>query len=323
MVMVEKAKREYQNIFIELIKSPMKPSREIFEDINALAATIQEHGLLQPILVKKLDAAQGFEVVVGERRLRACRKAGLTQIPCIVLDGISEEQILQMQLTENLQRADLKVFEEIQIVEALKDRYDLTNDEIAIKIGLSASTVASYLTIAKGLPKKYIRMVERGKGRTHSPKALTLTKALLLCRANLPEDKLKETIDLIRKKGLSSTHLAKKLAKSEKRKIKRVLAGKKFWKELTHSLKDFASYWGDYCKLEEWESVDAFHLTLSVKMPKDLDDLDEANCLDTLSADEAPQICESCGADIIEGDRFKEKDGFYFCSGCTDETEET
>jgi ParB family chromosome partitioning protein len=195
MQLVEKAKREYQNIPIDLIKSPLKPSREVFEDINVLAQTIKAHGLLQPLLVKQLAGAYGFEVIVGERRVRACRKAGLTKIPCIVLDEISEEQVLQMQLTENLQRSDLKVFEEIRIVESLKDNYNLSNDEIAVKIGLSASTVASYLTIAKGLPQKYIRMVERGKGRTHTPKALTITKALILARANLPEDKLKETVD--------------------------------------------------------------------------------------------------------------------------------
>jgi len=92
---------------------------------------------------------------------------------------------------------------------------------------------------------------------------------------------------------------------------------------LTRSLRDFASYWSDYCKLEERESVDAYHLTLSVKMPKDLEELDEANSLDTLSAEEAPQTCGSCGEDILEGDQFKEKNGTYFCSECADETEET
>jgi len=105
--------------------------------------------------------------------------------------------------------------------------------------------------------------------------------------------------------------------------MKRFTLGKKFWRELTRSLKDFASYWSDYCKLEEWEEVSAYHLTLSVKMPKDLDDpefdSDEVAGLETLSADEAPQVCGSCGEDILEGDRFKEKDGVYFCSGCAEE----
>jgi ParB family chromosome partitioning protein len=269
MVMVEKTKKEYQHIPIELVRSPAQPSREVFEDIGVLAETIKRHGLLQPLLVKQLDSAYGFEVVVGERRLRACRKAGLSRIPCIILDGVDEEKILEMQLTENIQRADLKVYEEIRLVEALKNRYDLTNDEISVKTGLSSSTVQNYLTLAKGLSEDYLKMINNG---SHSLKDLTITKALLLARANLPADQLKEKVDLIRKKGLSRAHLSKKLAKEEKRKIKRVLAGRKFWNELTRSLKDFANYWSDYSKLEEWEDVKAYHLTLSVKMPKDLDD---------------------------------------------------
>ena len=111
--------------------------------------------------------------------------------------------------------------------------------------------------------------------------------------------------------------MSKKIAKSEKTKIKRVAAGRKFWKELTRSLNDYSKYWSDYCELKEWEEVSAYHLTLSVKLPKDLD---EADSLDRLSADEVPQTCGSCGEDILEGDQFKEKDGVYFCRECADET---
>jgi ParB family chromosome partitioning protein len=272
MVMVEKTKKEYQHIPIELVRSPAQPSREVFEDIGVLAETIKRHGLLQPLLVKQLDSAYGFEVVVGERRLRACRKAGLSQISCIILDGVDEEKILEMQLIENLQRSDLKVFEEIKLVETLKNHYNLTNEEIGVKIGMSASTVVSYLAIAEGLSENYIKMIEKGKGRTHSNQALTIGKAKLLAQTKLSADKLKENVELIKKKGLSTSQLSKKLAKSEKRKIKRVLAGRKFWNELTRSPKDFARYWSDYCELEEWEDVRAHHLNLKVTMPKDLND---------------------------------------------------
>jgi ParB family chromosome partitioning protein len=271
-MLVQKVKRNYSNIPIELIKSPENPSREVFEDIGILAETIKRHGLLQPLLVKRSEGTYGFEVIVGERRLRACKKAELTQIPCIVLDGIDEEKILEMQLIENLQRSDLRVFEEIRLVETLKNHYDLTNEEIAVKIGLSASTVSSYLTIAEGLSEDYIKMIEKGKGRNHSNQSFTIGKALLLAQNQLPEDKLKENVELIKKKGISTAQLSKKLAKSQKTKIKRVVAGRKFWSELTRTLRDFSNYWSDFCELEERESVDAFHLTLSVTMPKDLND---------------------------------------------------
>jgi len=267
VVVAQTAKREFKQIPIELLKSPSNPSREVFEDIKALASTIERHGLLEPILVRKLINQYGYEVVCGERRLRACRKAGLQTVPCIIMDGVSEEQILQMQLTENIQRADLKVFEEIKIVETLKDRFTLSNDEIAAKTGLSSSTVRNYLTIAKGIPKDYIKMIVYGG---HSLHDLTLKKALILARSNLPADKLKEMLELIRKKGLSRNALAKKLATTGEKKIRRVVAGRTFWRELTRNLKDFANYWPEYSVLKERETVTQFHLVLEVTMDKDL-----------------------------------------------------
>lgn len=311
-VLARTAKKKYQQIPIEFIKSPLKPSREVFEGIDALAATIKRHGLLEPILVKQLDGQYGFEVVVGERRLRACRKVGLAQVPCIVVDGVSKDQILAMQLVENVQRSDLKVFEEVKIVKSLKDHYNLSNDEIAVKTGLSAGTVKNYLTISN-LPQEYIKIISHG---SHSPKDLTLMKAVTLARANLPADKLRETVELIKNKGLTRHALAKKLAKDEKSKIKRVVAGKAFWKELTRSLRDYAKYWSDYAKLKEWKDMKAYHLSLEVTMPKDLNETIEPDGLETLGADEAPQICSSCGQDILEGDQFAEKEGLYYCREC-------
>jgi len=224
-----------------------------------------------------------------------------------------------MQLVENVQRSDLKPFEEMRIVESLKNHHSLSDEEIAVKTGLSANAVSSYLTIVKGLPDQYIRMIEKGKGRSHSTKALTLGKALLLARANLPADKLKETVELIQRKGLTKQALAGKLAKQEGRKIKRVVAGRTFWKELTRTPRDYARYWSDYCELEEWEDVNAYHLSLRVTMPKDLNEPHEPDGSGTLSADEAPQVCASCNQDILEGDKFSEGEGYYFCGRCTEE----
>jgi ParB family chromosome partitioning protein len=266
---IQKSEAKFQQIPIQLVRSPKQPSREVYEDIHVLAETIKEHGLLQPLLVRKLKDAYGFEVVAGERRLRAAREAGLTTVPCIVLDGVSDEQALMMALTENIQRANLKPFEEIRLVQTLRERFNLSHKEIAVKIGVSESTVADYLVIAKGLPEKYRRMISHG---SHSPRDLTITKALMLARADLPPHKLEEMIQLIRRAGLTRSQLAKKLAEGEKRssKIKRVVASRTYWKELTKDLKEYARYWRDYCELKEWEDVSSFHLTLKVTMPKDL-----------------------------------------------------
>ena len=153
VVVAEKLRGEFQRIPIELIQSG--GSREIFEDISSLAATVREHGLLEPILVRKLEKGYGYRVVCGERRLRACRKAELQTVPAIILDEkVTEEEILEFQLIENLQRSDLKPFEEIKLVKQLKDRFQLSNAEIAAKIGVSESTIGDYLSITQALPEK-------------------------------------------------------------------------------------------------------------------------------------------------------------------------
>ena len=83
-------------------------------------------------------------------------------------------------------------------------------------------------------------------------------------------DKLKEIVKLIRNKGLTRHGFAKKLARTQKNKIKRVVAGRTFWKELTRTLREFANYWPDYAVLKETEDVQKYHLVLEVTMPKDL-----------------------------------------------------
>jgi len=263
---MSESERELKVIPIAQIVSGENRPREVFEDIDSLAATIQRHGLIHPIVVKK-DIHQGWVVLVGERRLKACARAGLRQVPCLVVkDDLTEEQILEMQLIENIQRADLKVFEEVKLVQALRDRFRLSHEEIAIKTGLSHGTVQNYLTIAR-LPEETIRMIKRD---SHSADDLTVSKALLLAQANLPADELKESVEFIKRKGLSRAQLAKKLGKERPSKVQRVRETRVYWRELTRSLKEFANYWEDYSQLKEWETVDRYHLELHVSMPKDL-----------------------------------------------------
>jgi ParB family chromosome partitioning protein len=265
------SEREFRILPIELIVSSETPSRQVYEGISALAATIQRHGLIHPIVVKK-DIQRGYTVLVGERRLRACQRAGLSHVPCLVVkDDLTEDQVLEMQLVENLQRRDLKVFEEVRLVETLRDRFGLSHEEIAVKTGLSHGTVENYLAIAR-LPEEYLRMIERD---SHSVNELTITKALVLAQANLPADKLRETVELIRRKGLTRTQLAKKLAKDRPSKVQRVHGSRRYWRELTRTLRDYARYWSDYAKLKEWETTSHYHMLLEVSLPKDLREEEE------------------------------------------------
>jgi hypothetical protein len=97
-----------------------------------------------------------------------------------------------------------------------------------------------------------------------------------------------------------------------------------FWKQLTKPLRQFADYWNDYSSIEESEDEEAYYLKLKVRLPKDSSDEDsedleisEPGELERLSADESPQVCGSCGIDLLEGDQFFENEGFYYCASCT------
>lgn len=258
--------REYKLVPVDLIGSSTSPSREIFENIDSLASTIQRHGLIQPIIVKK-NIQKGYEIICGERRLQACKKAKLRMVPCIIInENLAREQILEMQLVENIHRADLKVYEEIKLIKALKNHFSLTHDEIAVKTGLSSATVKNYLAISK-LPEDVVRKIEKD---SHNPTHLTITKALILVSSKLPADKVGDAVKLIEKKGLSRKQLTRKLAKEQPNKLKRVKGSRVFWNELVRNLKEYHRYWSEYTELKEWETVDSFHLQLTITLAKDL-----------------------------------------------------
>jgi len=258
--------RELRILPIEMVVSSETPTREVFEDINSLAATIKSHGLIHPIVVRK-DISRGYVVLTGERRLRACRRAGLTHIPCMVVkDDLTEDQVLEMQLVENLQRNDLKPAEKTRAFQTLRDRFHLSQREIAEKVGLSLSRINDYLAL-EVLPPDVQRRIESG---SLSETALTVEKAHLLAKSDLPPEKVQQLADTVKEGGLTTKALAKKIAEDELAKVKRSLFSRKYWREFTKSLRDFANYWDDYAQIKEWETVDSYHLELSVTMPKDL-----------------------------------------------------
>lgn len=266
-------KKDFKRIPLELIRSPKQPSRERFEGLAELAQTIKTHGLLHPITVKKLEHNNGFELLIGLRRLKACQIAALKLVPSFVVNGVSTEQLLEMQIIENLQRKDLLPFEEMRLVQSLKDQH-LTNEEIAAKIGVSCGTIADLITIADNFPDDIVKSVVRVRGGKAARKELTISKAVLLARANLPEQKLRNMVRLIHLVGYTGAELQRKIAKSYPRKIQRVHASRTMYRELTKKLLDYlkryAEFWEEYCSLKEWETVSEFHLSLKIVLPKDL-----------------------------------------------------
>src|SRR6267143_112189 len=126
--------------------NPEQP-RVDFGDLTELTASIAEKGVLEPLLVKPSRGTGRWLIIAGERRFRAARLAGLTEVPCVEMD-IDAGSVAEIALIENMQRKDLTVWEEADGVMALCERFGYTHEEVARKVGKSRSTVTEALSIA-------------------------------------------------------------------------------------------------------------------------------------------------------------------------------
>ena len=144
----------------EIEPDPGQP-RKTFDDetLAELSASIAEHGLLQPIAVRPKPSG-GYLIVAGERRWRASRMAGLTEVPVIVKD-VTDEQAMELALVENLQREDLDPVEEAAGIRELMTRCDLTQEQAARKLGKSRSALANSLRMLS-LPETVLELLKSG-----------------------------------------------------------------------------------------------------------------------------------------------------------------
>ena len=154
--------RTVKEIDLEKIKPGRFQPRSNFDDakLEELTNSIKNQGVLSPILVRELGLNE-FEVIAGERRLRASKKAGLKAIPCLV-DQKQDQDALVSALIENLQREDLNPVEEARGLDRLKREFGLTQDEVATSTGKARSTIANALRILS-LPNLVLEMLSRGE----------------------------------------------------------------------------------------------------------------------------------------------------------------
>lgn len=137
--------------------NPYQPRQDFeSEALEELAASIKQKGVLQPVLLRPAD--DGFELVAGERRLRAAKLAGLKTIPAIVYDVATEEEMLELSLIENLQREDLNAIDAAQAFRRLSEECDLTQEQIAERVGKSRTAVANTMRLLS-LPKEIQKLV--------------------------------------------------------------------------------------------------------------------------------------------------------------------
>lgn len=140
--------------------NPYQP-RKIFEEIplEELTASVKEHGILQPIIVRK--SLKGFEIVAGERRFRAAKAAELSHVPAVVRD-LNDRQMMELSVLENLQREDLTPVEEAKAYETLMNKLQISQDELAKKVGKSRPHIANHLRLLN-LSEKIQEMLSHKK----------------------------------------------------------------------------------------------------------------------------------------------------------------
>lgn len=175
----------------ELRSNPYQP-RKVFDEeaLKELSASIKENGVFQPIIIKK--SIKGYEIIAGERRVKASILAGLTTIPAIVRD-FTDEEMMQIALLENLQREDLNAIEEATAYKAMIDALGITQEELSKKLGKSRSHVTNMLGLLR-LPKETQDLVLHGK--------ISMGHARVLSKLN-DTDKINELSKRIVKEDLS------------------------------------------------------------------------------------------------------------------------
>lgn len=172
-----------------VVPNPFQP-RKIFNQaaLEELASSIKEHGVIQPLVVTETD--NGYELVVGERRFRASQLAGLEKVPAIVKKTLQDQTKLEVALIENIQRQELNAIEEAQAYQRLIDKFNLTQEQVAQKVGKARPSIANTLRLLN-LPAEIQRAIIEGKiSEGHGRAILSLPdieKQLLMYRQVLEQ----------------------------------------------------------------------------------------------------------------------------------------
>lgn len=159
----------------EIATNPAQP-RTSFQDeqLKVLAQSIKENGLLQPLTIRK-NYKGGYELISGERRLRACRLLDYQQVPCIVVEKTDSESAV-LALIENIHREDLNIFEQATALRKLISEWNVTQDEAAVKLGMAQSTVANKIRILKLTQQEQDLIIQNQLTERHARALLKLEK---------------------------------------------------------------------------------------------------------------------------------------------------
>lgn len=201
----------------EIRPNPYQPRKEFEQSaIEELADSIREHGIIQPLIVRK--SIKGYELVAGERRLRAAKLAGLQQVP-VVVKAYTDQQLMEIALIENLQRENLNPLEEAEAYDKLIAHHDYTQEQLAKRIGKSRPHVANMLRLLQ-LPDSIRKMLAAAELTMGHARAL-LAVADAAVQMQLANDVVKKSLnvrqleELVKQLSVSRETKKKKPAKSE------------------------------------------------------------------------------------------------------------
>ena len=150
----------------DILPNPSQPRRHFSpEELTSLAKSITANGIIQPLTVRQTE--NGFELISGERRLRAAKLAGLKTVPCILIEADKKRSAV-LALLENIQRSDLNCFEEAAAINKLIESGEITREKISIKLGMARSTIANKLRLLKLTDEEQQLMIEKGLTERHA-----------------------------------------------------------------------------------------------------------------------------------------------------------
>ena len=246
----------------EIKQNPNQPRRSFdSEALSELMVSIAQVGLIQPLTVRQTE--DGYELVAGERRLRACKLLGYREVPCVI-QTMSEEKSAYMALIENVQRSDLHYLEEAQSYETLLHTFDLTQEALATRLGKSQSFLSNKLRLLKLSPDVQSRLIALSLSERHARALLRLTDERLQLRC----------LEQIEKKKLSITateRMVDALLVKQGRAPIRVLRFSRDCRLFVNSVKNCMEQLngtGMCATMEEKNRPDGVDLVIHVQVPK-------------------------------------------------------
>lgn len=208
-----------------IIPNPNQPRKD-FQDteIEALAESIMQNGILQPLSVRR--CGEGFELIAGERRLRAAKMCGFTVVPCIVHE-ISDRNSAILALVENIQRQNLSFFDEASAIEKLITYYGMTQEDAAAKLGKAQSTIANKLRLLRLTPEERELIVKFGLTERHARALLKLASPT--DRMEILEKVVKNNLNVERTENLIEDYIGNQREKASYKKRSKVFQNVKIF----------------------------------------------------------------------------------------------